>query len=968
MRAPLRLVISAVAAVCVAVVAALTLSITLTSSLAALRAVGLGQAEALLQAAQVSSDNLFAVPQRATDTLQNTSRSAEWPWLANDANARGQWLRTGETLLANSGGQLYSLIVYFRDNTILLNGFAFSAAEPFVRPAPYIGSITVYGSAVNATDPEATPNQSPMPTQYTLQHVGNRSDVAPSHPDYAHALPRIEFAHFVNTSFWSYNMIRGTRNARLSVNAGTTAMAMYGAVRGFYAFVAPMHTRGDVPGRDPPFGFASAALAIEDLNAFMRRIKATRGTLAVAMDGFGYLLASSSDDSFQSTTRVPDGARPRHLGCAMTRDTGIVTVDEDSFEFCRAHASEYGNPALAKVVDDRALAFSRSPAVVLKSLDGEGKHFVGVAPVAIRYLGPTVHLILLVPETDIIGDVVQSRNVAIGVTCAAFVLVAAAAFAAITLLLAPLGTIAERMRRAADFDDDGGDESVSAMAEVAALQEAYYEMNEELNRIRSFVPQSVLMAKKQAAENDDEAEDEEPDDDGTNVLSDHGGHSVASHRTGNSLSRPTSAGSHNPNTSSSAHPVSAHTAPLSPMPGSELSKTSGQLRASIDDDARSCASGARSTRSHRVAGARRGGAVLATATLLKQRVVTVLVANLCGFLPQLANTFSLASAVANVSDTVDFVYRTVSRHGGVVASYHGDHFVATFNAVKSCGSHALSAAKVGTLLTDGSDGVGFGAALRVGIATGKCHVGNLGNKEVKAFSTVGPAYQHASVLERMGRLYGEADERSVLATRRTCADIATMFRFRFVDVVALPGRDRGAGATITPIATLLGLPNRGSNFAHDENGDDDEWLYVVGDEDSSDPNARWNEAFSLLMADEVSAAQTMVQPYRDATLGSVSVSEKLTVDVAPSDPPGTVVPEIRVSVAPATPEEAPVSANQRNSAAEGVHSTGPKHPLRTRREAPNGQDIVRFDRLCDRQSSARHRDLGEFYDAAFSIR
>uniref|UniRef100_A0A7S1PVD6 Guanylate cyclase domain-containing protein n=1 Tax=Neobodo designis TaxID=312471 RepID=A0A7S1PVD6_NEODS len=942
MRAPLRLVISAVAAVCVAVVAALTLSITLTSSLAALRAVGLGQAEALLQAAQVSSDNLFAVPQRATDTLQNTSRSAEWPWLANDANARGQWLRTGETLLANSGGQLYSLIVYFRDNTILLNGFAFSAAEPFVRPAPYIGSITVYGSAVNATDPEATPNQSPMPTQYTLQHVGNRSDVAPSHPDYAHALPRIEFAHFVNTSFWSYNMIRGTRNARLSVNAGTTAMAMYGAVRGFYAFVAPMHTRGDVPGRDPPFGFASAALAIEDLNAFMRRIKATRGTLAVAMDGFGYLLASSSDDSFQSTTRVPDGARPRHLGCAMTRDTGIVTVDEDSFEFCRAHASEYGNPALAKVVDDRALAFSRSPAVVLKSLDGEGKHFVGVAPVAIRYLGPTVHLILLVPETDIIGDVVQSRNVAIGVTCAAFVLVAAAAFAAITLLLAPLGTIAERMRRAADFDDDGGDESVSAMAEVAALQEAYYEMNEELNRIRSFVPQSVLMAKKQAAEQG--AEDDEDDEgdldleaedsvlqrSGSAMGSRRGSRMVASRRM--TVLRTSGNGNH-----------------PSGMDRTEstMSKASGRTTASVHPA--------------------KARAAAATDVRLKPANVTIVAANLCGF-NQLLAAAPKDLAVSHITEMVEFVCSTVAKNGGVIASYHGDHFVATFNAVKSCGNHAAAGARTGVELRDGADAVGFGTALRVGIATGRCQVGNLGNKDVKAFSTVGPAYQHASVLERMGRLYGEADERSVLATRRTCADIATMFRFRFVDVVALPGRDRGAGATITPIATLLGLPNRGSNFAHDENGDDDEWLYVVGDEDSSDPNARWNEAFSLLMADEVSAAQTMVQPYRDATLGSVSVSEKLTVDVAPSDPPGTVVPEIRVSVAPATPEEAPVSANQRNSAAEGVHSTGPKHPLRTRREAPNGQDIVRFDRLCDRQSSARHRDLGEFYDAAFSIR
>jgi hypothetical protein len=74
--------------------------------------------------------------------------------------------------------------------------------------------------------------------------------------------------------------------------------------------------------------------------------------------------------------------------------------------------------------------------------------------------------------------------------------VAGAAFATITALLAPLGTIAERMQRAANLEDDGADESVSAMAEVAELQQAYYAMNEELNRIRSFVPQSVLAARR----------------------------------------------------------------------------------------------------------------------------------------------------------------------------------------------------------------------------------------------------------------------------------------------------------------------------------------------------------------------------------------------------------------------------------------------------------------------------------------
>uniref|UniRef100_A0A7S1LHJ1 Guanylate cyclase domain-containing protein n=1 Tax=Neobodo designis TaxID=312471 RepID=A0A7S1LHJ1_NEODS len=947
----LRVVISVTSAVLVTVVAAVTLAVLLTTTTASLRDVGRSHALGMIDTVKFRTMALFEPSFVTLEHMANLTATRHWPWPSDDPGTQQVFFERGETLYQMRQLQSPGIIWYFWDNTRMsydpFNSTVYRRVHVMPSPISAPGGRANQTFTANSTYVRPDENFKVYPRQY-LTYVPPAT------------------ASFVGSSFGSL-LLTVTGGGRQATIAGIfdRSDAASGEVISYVLMMTPLYRLGDT--RDPAnlFGIGVESLDISSINAFLASSRATPNTQAFAADSFGYLYGSSIlSRPIRTITSVPPGTRTTAQGCSTTEALGDVS-DGSNYLVCRASHKTYGHAPLAALERDD---FRRDGQhVALRQLSGDN-YFVATVRVPMRLPGMPIQLVLLMPEADVIGDVVKSRNVAIGIVAALVVVAAVVNFAVIFVLLAPLEAIAGRMRKAANLEDDGEEEGVSAMAEVAALQEAYYEMNEELNRIRSFVPQSVLMAKKQAAENDDEAEDEEPDDDGTNVLSDHGGHSVASHRTGNSLSRPTSAGSHNPNTSSSAHPVSAHTAPLSPMPGSELSKTSGQLRASIDDDARSCASGARSTRSHRVAGARRGGAVLATATLLKQRVVTVLVANLCGFLPQLANTFSLASAVANVSDTVDFVYRTVSRHGGVVASYHGDHFVATFNAVKSCGSHALSAAKVGTLLTDGSDGVGFGAALRVGIATGKCHVGNLGNKEVKAFSTVGPAYQHASVLERMGRLYGEADERSVLATRRTCADIATMFRFRFVDVVALPGRDRGAGATITPIATLLGLPNRGSNFAHDENGDDDEWLYVVGDEDSSDPNARWNEAFSLLMADEVSAAQTMVQPYRDATLGSVSVSEKLTVDVAPSDPPGTVVPEIRVSVAPATPEEAPVSANQRNSAAEGVHSTGPKHPLRTRREAPNGQDIVRFDRLCDRQSSARHRDLGEFYDAAFSIR
>uniref|UniRef100_A0A7S1LGZ1 Guanylate cyclase domain-containing protein n=1 Tax=Neobodo designis TaxID=312471 RepID=A0A7S1LGZ1_NEODS len=921
----LRVVISVTSAVLVTVVAAVTLAVLLTTTTASLRDVGRSHALGMIDTVKFRTMALFEPSFVTLEHMANLTATRHWPWPSDDPGTQQVFFERGETLYQMRQLQSPGIIWYFWDNTRMsydpFNSTVYRRVHVMPSPISAPGGRANQTFTANSTYVRPDENFKVYPRQY-LTYVPPAT------------------ASFVGSSFGSL-LLTVTGGGRQATIAGIfdRSDAASGEVISYVLMMTPLYRLGDT--RDPAnlFGIGVESLDISSINAFLASSRATPNTQAFAADSFGYLYGSSIlSRPIRTITSVPPGTRTTAQGCSTTEALGDVS-DGSNYLVCRASHKTYGHAPLAALERDD---FRRDGQhVALRQLSGDN-YFVATVRVPMRLPGMPIQLVLLMPEADVIGDVVKSRNVAIGIVAALVVVAAVVNFAVIFVLLAPLEAIAGRMRKAANLEDDGEEEGVSAMAEVAALQEAYYEMNEELNRIRSFVPQSVLMAKKQAAEQG--AEDDEDDEgdldleaedsvlqrSGSAMGSRRGSRMVASRRM--TVLRTSGNGNH-----------------PSGMDRTEstMSKASGRTTASVHPA--------------------KARAAAATDVRLKPANVTIVAANLCGF-NQLLAAAPKDLAVSHITEMVEFVCSTVAKNGGVIASYHGDHFVATFNAVKSCGNHAAAGARTGVELRDGADAVGFGTALRVGIATGRCQVGNLGNKDVKAFSTVGPAYQHASVLERMGRLYGEADERSVLATRRTCADIATMFRFRFVDVVALPGRDRGAGATITPIATLLGLPNRGSNFAHDENGDDDEWLYVVGDEDSSDPNARWNEAFSLLMADEVSAAQTMVQPYRDATLGSVSVSEKLTVDVAPSDPPGTVVPEIRVSVAPATPEEAPVSANQRNSAAEGVHSTGPKHPLRTRREAPNGQDIVRFDRLCDRQSSARHRDLGEFYDAAFSIR
>ena len=159
----LRGVISFLAAFCVAVVAAITLSITLTSSLTALRNVGSGQATALLRAAELSSENLFAAPQDALETLQNTSMQRTWDWPANSPAVRDEWMTLHRGMMMEAKSRLFALLAYFRDETAMFLTALYEPSAPFATTAPYIGTRVLFGTPVNATEPRSTVNQTGMP-------------------------------------------------------------------------------------------------------------------------------------------------------------------------------------------------------------------------------------------------------------------------------------------------------------------------------------------------------------------------------------------------------------------------------------------------------------------------------------------------------------------------------------------------------------------------------------------------------------------------------------------------------------------------------------------------------------------------------------------------------------------------------------------------------------------------------------
>jgi class 3 adenylate cyclase len=385
------------------------------------------------------------------------------------------------------------------------------------------------------------------------------------------------------------------------------------------------------------------------------------------------------------------------------------------------------------------------------------------------------------------------------------------------------------MHKAANLDDDAEDASVSAMAEVARLQEAYYAMNDELNRIRAFVPQSVLLeARKFHRFSGRSAEHEDASEEDHDLLE--------------SLSEADKS-------------MTVASVPVSPAAVSPAGSLGGRGQ-------RSCSS------SHSgVAAAARDAAGRGTQAVhhqmgaysLKSSAVSVLIANTASFGPALAAA-PRDTAIELTTELVASINRSVVAHGGVLASYHGDHFIATFNAAKSCASHATSAARCAVAICGEAASVGFNAPVRVGVATSRCLVGALGCKEVKAFNTVGPAFQQACVLERMCPLHAAAPGESVaLATRRTWQDVQTQLRGRVVDLVQLPA-STGPALLYKLLGTVQHADDEGDGAGKQgppkkDDGNDNEWLYLVGTAEASDPFKPWNDAWEALAQGRVDAAR-----------------------------------------------------------------------------------------------------------------
>eukprot|EP00744_Colponema_vietnamica_P003355 GILI01005155.1.p1 GENE.GILI01005155.1~~GILI01005155.1.p1 ORF type:complete len:766 (-),score=172.96 GILI01005155.1:576-2612(-) len=137
----------------------------------------------------------------------------------------------------------------------------------------------------------------------------------------------------------------------------------------------------------------------------------------------------------------------------------------------------------------------------------------------------------------------------------------------------------------------------------------------------------------------------------------------------------------------------------------------------------------------------------ANATGLSTKRVTILAINARNFHTDI-NVFAPNTAIEPTMDLTEIISNICNRERGVIDSFHGDHFVLSFNAARHNAEGPQKAARCAMDIIAAHEGL---MEFSMGLSTGKACVGHLGTSTLKRLSIIGEVYSRAMSNERMCR-------------------------------------------------------------------------------------------------------------------------------------------------------------------------------------------------------------------------
>jgi hypothetical protein len=154
-------------------------------------------------------------------------------------------------------------------------------------------------------------------------------------------------------------------------------------------------------------------------------------------------------------------------------------------------------------ISDRLVKQAASIVGVQQLLNGTAPYstevntFLGATYVDVVELiqpGLNVRILLFMPEVDFLEQIQSAQAKTIGGVAAAIFAVILGGFLLGHIMAAPFLRLRDRMYMTATLQDDGTTDPPSLLSEVHEMQTSYSLMRDELGKMKSYLPQSVLMA------------------------------------------------------------------------------------------------------------------------------------------------------------------------------------------------------------------------------------------------------------------------------------------------------------------------------------------------------------------------------------------------------------------------------------------------------------------------------------------
>jgi hypothetical protein len=219
-------------------------------------------------------------------------------------------------------------------------------------------------------------------------------------------------------------------------------------------------------------GVIGTLTSLANISSFLRQLEVTVNSRIFAVDSTEAIVATTHSTSFETFTETTSTVLLPGMKSNCAHSGSTSPLSDKYVIVCRTVASQFPWPPLQQAVKKPLLAKpGQGSRNVEKITTSDGTYYAASAGVGNQFRLFTFTLILLMPERDILGDIVTARNLVIGIVIAIFFVAVVISIAFTSFVLAPLRRVTAMMGRTArlrDVSDDSEEYEVVRLSRSVA--------------------------------------------------------------------------------------------------------------------------------------------------------------------------------------------------------------------------------------------------------------------------------------------------------------------------------------------------------------------------------------------------------------------------------------------------------------------------------------------------------------------